>query len=431
MISEKTLRFLKKRSRWFDVIVIDGESSPVSFKNNRVHSILAKQNGGIGIRVNVEGRTGFSYTNDRDAVHEAAETAVTLARYGEEEGFELPLQEECPFMPFDEKINEFNIDDEISRAEDVISILRSSFPGINLDMGIYKSTGSMSLINSAGTETGYRTSSYSASISATLVREDGTKTDIWESDSSLSPFPFDGIRDEVLRKLGLSREDAAIPSGRIPLILSPKAASRMMGILLGGLNGRSVYRGISPFAGKSGEALFNPSLTITDDPTMEGTPYSYPFDDEGIPGRKKRLIDRGVIGTFINDLKHAERLGAEPTGNGSRGYSTTPSPSFSGIVIDPGKEPLDDLLKRFPTAVLADQFIGFGQSNTLTGDFSAGLDLAFLVKEGEITGRVRDAMITDNLFTLMAGEVLLSNEQFRKGSMVTPWILFPEVNYTC
>ena len=204
-----------------------------------------------------------------------------------------------------------------------------------------------------------------------------------------------------------------------------------MGIVASGLNAKAVWKGISPFADKKDTIMFNETFSLYDDPLLDGSPYSYPFDDEGVTAARKTLIDRGKIVNFVTDLKHAQKLNIPALGNGSRGYSSLPAPSFSNTSIDAGRQGVGEIIKSITRGILVDQFIGLGQSNTLTGDFSANLDLAFLIENGEITGRVKDCMIADNLFKLLEGEVIMSLEREQNGSSLMPYMLFPGINYTC
>ena len=212
--------------------------------------------------------------------------------------------------------------------------------------------------------------------------------------------------------------------------MSPRAFSRLLGIIASGLDARSVFKGISPFEGRRGEKLFSEKLTIVDDPLVDGSPYSFPFDDEGITARTKNLIAEGTVENFITALKHAERLNIEAMGNASRSYSSLPSPAFSSVIVAPGDTPLADLLKTMPQAILVESFIGLGQSNTLTGEFSANLDLAYMVKKGETVGRVKDCMVKGNLFELLKGDIIISEERELLGSSLVPHLLIPAVDYT-
>ncbi len=423
-------RYLDGKTRWHDIIEIESTSTSISFKNNRIYSANEKENRGYGIRVNRDGRTGFSYTNNPGSLTETADRALALAPYGDREDFTLPQSASEALEPYDRSIEDFSAENEIAAGREIIGLITDRHPGITVDMSIHRSSGRVRLVNSRGLDAEYRNSYFSASLSTTYINGNGVKIDIWESLSARKPVPFRELADAILRKIDYSLEVRKIESGKIPVIFTPKAGARLIGILTSGLNGKSVWKGISPFADKKGDKIFNEAFTLTNDPLNEESPYSYPFDDEGIPSRTASLIDRGTVTGFVTDLNHAAKLNLEPGGNASRGYSSMPVPSFSNIVIDGGPGSIDDLIAGTDRGIMVDQFIGLGQSNTLTGDFSANLDLAFLIEKGTITGRIKDCMITDNLFTLLAGDCTLSREREKTGAMLVPYILLPSVNFT-
>ena len=427
---EKIRDRLSGRVRWFDIIEIRGASTPVSFRNNRLHSITERNNCGYGVRVNVEGRTGFSYTNDATRLVEVADRAVELSSWGDIEDFDLPSKAEKLFEPYEDSINGFDVKREIALAEDAIAVLKKEFPKACIDVHVSGSSGEARIINSSGIDISYRNSHYHASISATLILDDGARIDTGESASSLAPTGYERMCDKIIQKIDAALVTKPMASGTIPVILSPRAFARVIGIMNAGLNAKSVWKGISPFADKRGVAMFNESLTVRDDPSIVDSPYSYPFDDEGVTARNKFLVNRGRIETFITDLKHAQKLDLVPEGNGSRTYTSLPYPSFSNIIIDPGKDGHDAMIRGISRGILVEQFIGLGQSNTLSGDFSANLELAYLIDNGSIAGRVKDCMLSDNLFKLLAGEIILSAEREQIGSVLAPYVLFPAVHFT-
>ncbi len=421
---------LSGKARWFDIIEVRGAGIPISFANNRLHSVTERHNSGFGVRVNVDGKTGFSYTNDTARLQETADRALALSAWGDREDFDLPAAAEKAFEPYDASIDGFDPGREIEAAEETIALILAAFPSATVDISVARSTGSMRLVNSSGLDCSFRSSHYGASIGATLILDDGARIDVGESAAFLAPAPHAELRSGILRKIEAALTTKKISSGRVPVLLSPRAFARVIGIMTAGLNAKSVWKGVSPFGDKRGERIFNASLTVRDDPGLPGSPYSYPFDDEGVTAVSKSLVDRGTIGTFITDLKHAQKMNLSPGGNGARGYSSLPYPAFSNITIEPGPEARDRIIGTVTRGILVEQFIGLGQSNTLTGDFSAGLDLAYLIEGGKITGRVKDCMISGNLFTLLAGEFALSAERERVGAVLAPSILFPSVNFT-
>ncbi len=427
---DRIREMLPGNAGWFDIIEVSGNSTPVSYRDNRLHSITERQNSGFGVRVNLNGRTGFSYSNDAGRIDETARRAVDMAAYGDNEDFELPGGADALFEPYSESIHDFDITREIDKAEAAIGAILRQFPDANMDCTLRKSTGSTRIVNSKGIDVSYKNSAYSASLSASLILDDGTRIDIGEGLSALAPVSYDALYKKIANKLENATHTRKLKSGKVPVILSPKAFARIIGIVTAGLSAKSVSKGISPFSDKIGTRLFSSRLTLSDDPALESSPYSRPFDDEGVTARKKVLINCGRIEKFISDLKYAHKLGLEPEGNGTRGYSSLPYPSFNNVIIEGGGVGFSEMLKSIKRGILADQFIGLGQSNTLTGDFSAGLDLAYLVENGEITGRIKDCMLSDNLFSLLNSDILLSSDRERSGSVLAPYALFPQVNYT-
>ena len=421
---------LEKKCDWFDILFTEGESTPLSFRNNEIYSIRERQTSGYGLRVNVNRRTGFSFTNERDHIENIIDEALAMAKQGDVEEFTLPADLcKSHLEPYSDEIRDYDPDAEIIKGREAISYIGERYPDIRIDVSISGASGSKRIVNSEGFNDSYRFSYYSASLTAKMVMKNGVLLEIWEGITDLKPADFRHLADRILEKLDRGVFIKETRSGRMPVVFTPKAFSSMLSILKPGLSAKSVFRGISPFADKIGTKTFNETFTIMDKPLVHSA-YGFPFDDEGIAAQDKVLIDKGVVTQFISDLKFAHKLGIEPSGNASRGYSSLPVPSFSNIVIAVGNMPSGDIIRSIKSGILVDQFIGLGQSNTLTGQFSANLDLAYLIDAGEIAGRVKDCMISDNFFELLSGEMQLSSDSEQVGSSLVPYCYFPSVNYT-
>jgi PmbA protein len=427
---EQIEKVIPGETGWYDAVYVSGKSTPVSFKNNRLYSLSESENSGFGVRINKESRTGFSYTNELDNITDTAKRALAMCSYGDEEKFSLPENTTVMFEPYDDAILKFNVSDEIKCAEKMIEDIKSVYPQISVDLGISSSAGKVRLINSRGVDVSYRESYYGLSVSCSYIMADGTRIETWESRSELKPVDCSALKDVMLGKIEKALTMGKIDSGLYPVIFPPQAFGRLISFIASGFSGVSVWKGVSPFAGKQGEKIFSESFTMTDNPYLEGSPFNVPFDGEGVAVAKNFLVRNGVVETFINDLKYAERLGLPPTGNASRGYSSLPSPSFHGIAVEPGEKSFEEIIAGIDRGIVAEQFIGLGQSNTITGDFSANMDLAYLVENGKIKGRVKDCMISGNINDLMKGDFTLSKDVERRGSSVLPYAFFPAVSIT-
>jgi len=421
---------LPSNTKWFDLIETSSETMPLQFKNNKFYSIKQKQNHGFGLRINIDDKIGFSYTNNMNSLDQTLSKAIALSKFGEKETFTL-IKDDCNyFEPYSEKIKDINLESEVVNIEKIISEITTVFPTALVNFSIGTSFGYERIVNSLGFDNSFRNSYFSASLSVSDVINGEEKISLWDGVSSIYQVEYKQLQNKIIKMLTLAQEKKELQSGRVPVIFTPKAFANLISILLSGLNGKSVYKGVSPFEKKMHEKIFSENFTVMDDPLLKDSPHSFPFDDEGVVAKRKSLINRGVVENFIVDLKYANKLSINPTGNGTRGYAGLPYPSFSNIVIAQGNFSSDELINDISEGILVDQFIGLGQSNTLTGDFSANLDLAYFIKNGKILGRIKDSMISDNIFRLLSHSVEFSNNRESVGSILSPYVFCKDVAFT-
>ncbi|HOU83933.1 MAG TPA: TldD/PmbA family protein [Spirochaetota bacterium] len=421
-------KYLKANTEWYEFYFEESESFPISFANNRFYSMSEKFSSGCGIRVSVNGRIGFSFSNNKDKLLETAQTAVSLSKFSEIQQITLPEITHNIIEPITYVKNDISTDLEISSAENTISLITSEFNDALSDVRINSGKGSRRIINSKGLDYSSKYSFYSASISTERILDDKSRISVWDSVSSIKKENYGHLCSEIVKIHILSQTSTKVNPGKVPVIFTPHAFSSLISILLNQLSGGSHYKKISPFTGKIGEKLFSDNLTITDNPLLDNSYHSFALDDEGVTARQKDIISSGVIKEIITDLKYSSLLGIKPSGNSSRSYSSLPSPSFSNVIIKPGTLSLSDLMKTAKNGILVDQMIGLGQSNTITGDFSCNLSLAFSFNENEIQGRIKDCMISGNLYQLLNSEIIFSSETKQTGNFNCPYVLFSSVD---
>jgi len=421
---------LNSRLNWFDFITEYYQYVPIKFKNNKLFSINDKQNSGFGLRVNKDGKTGLSYTNSPDKLSRMITNAENISKFGEEEKFSLPDKIPTPVDLNNYADYDFRVNDEIFKGEALISSILEKLPESENDVSISMSKGSSLFINSGGLCLGKKSSFYSSSISTLLVDKNGGRTDIWNSLSGIASVDINNLAEKILYYAELSKTNRELAAGTYPVIFTPKAFSSLMSIILSGLSAISIYKKISPYYSHFNEKFYSEKLTIIDDPLLQGSAYSYYCDDEGVESKKEELISGGVIKSCVSNLKYASLLGLSPSGNSSRSYSDMPYPSFSNIVVLPGEVHSSALIKNVKRGILADQFLGLGQSNTITGDFSANIDLGFMIDNGEISGRLKDCMISGNLFDMLKSSIEFSSDSEKQGSQTLPYLYCGNVNFS-
>jgi len=285
----------------------------------------------------------------------------------------------------------------------------------------------VNIINSRGGQADYRASAFSLGIEGTLVR--GTDMlFVGENQSSCHPLTEPGsIAEVVLRQLELARNQASVPGQSLPVIFTPQGvASALISPLMAAFSGRTVLQGASPIGNRLAQPVFDEKLFLWDDPTLDYRPSSRPCDDEGVVSQRTPLIEQGVVTNFLYDLQTAGLAKTKSTGNGGRSGGGLPAPSPSAFSISPGSATLDEMVSDIREGLVIELLMGAGQGNILNGDFSGNVLLGYKVEHGKIVGRVKDTMVSGNVYQALKQIVAIGSEARWVGSLVkTPHLYIP------
>jgi PmbA protein len=180
-----------------------------------------------------------------------------------------------------------------------------------------------------------------------------------------------------------------------------------------------------------GKTLFDKNLTINDNPLIPFNTGSSPCDGEGVPCQVTPLISQGSVSNFYYDLQTAARAKTKSTGNGLR-MGGLPAPGYHCIVISPGKVSFAAMVKGIKEGIIVEQLLGAGQGNMLGGDFSGNVLLGYKIENGEIVGRVKDTMVSGNVYQLLKKITAIgSDTKWSGGSLSAPSICCENVSVAC
>ncbi len=158
-------------------------------------------------------------------------------------------------------------------------------------------------------------------------------------------------------------------------------------------------------------------------------PFSCPFDDEGTPTRPITFINHGILQLFYTDRTTGRALGSGTTGNGFRpGLGSYPTPGLFNILIQQGTKSLDELIATMEEGLIVDQMLGGGAG--ISGDFSINVDLGYRVKNGKIIGRVKDTMVSGNVYTALKQLLEIGSDVDWNGSCYTPSLVVDSLSIT-
>lgn len=197
-----------------------------------------------------------------------------------------------------------------------------------------------------------------------------------------------------------------INPGKYDVLFYPMAIANLIEYLSMLLSGLYVYMKISPYAGRIGENIASENFTLIDNPLREDSVGFVVADDEGSPTRRKALIEKGVLRTYLLNYWLSRYFNLENTGNAGIIF-----PRAFTLEIQEGSESIDSLESDLKEGIIITNTWYTRFQNYFTGDFSTvPRDNAFYVKNGEIKGIVRNLRISDNLPLMFYRIMALGND---------------------
>jgi PmbA protein len=278
------------------------------------------------------------------------------------------------------------------------------------------SAGQWRMVTSGGFSGVHRASTFS--LGAAVIAGDEAGMEIgydgrsarWQGDL---PQP-QAIGAEAGRRAAGRLGARKIASTTAPVIFENRLAASLISPLVGAISGPSIARGTSFLKDKLGQAVFSKGVEITDDPHRLRGLGSSPFDDEGVANAPIKLIEAGVLTTWLLNSSSARQLGLATTGHASRGLAGPPGVSPSNLTVQPGSRDQAGLMADAGAGLLVTSM--FGPSlNGNTGDWSVGCS-GFWFEGGEIAYPVNEITVAGNLIDIYARLVPGSDLELRGAS---------------
>lgn len=427
---EEILAKARKLAQAAEVFTLSAEETTAQFEANRLKNIQSKQSTHLALRIIKEGRLGYATTTETDNVDSLIDNAAETAQFGMSAKFELPpLTTFPPIDILDPAVEATPIEKMNELGQELIEIITRHTPDILCEAVVSRDTVSVKLLNSSGGQADYRQSIFSLGVMGSLIRE----TDmlfVGESQSSGHPLtkPQD-IARVVTRQLELAKDQAPVPTRQLPVVFTPRGvASALIHSLMMAFNGKTVLQGASPIGNRLDQKVFDQKISLWDDPTIAFRPNSRPCDDEGVPSQHTPLIEEGIVSNFLYDLQTAGLARAKSTGSASRGGGL-PTPSPSSFIIAPGEADFDDMIKDIKEGLVIEQLMGAEQGNILGGDFSGNVLLGYKVESGKIVGRVKNTMVSGNVYQVLKEVTAIGNKaEWVGSSLYTPPLYCPRLS---
>ena len=389
-----------------EAYVARAKDTAVRVYEGEVEHFTSAQSEGVGIRVVRDGRIGFAYagTLERDAVKEVLAEArdnVTFGTPDEWAGLASPdgvavveqdlWREELLALPTVDKITMAKELERLTLAADSrVRVDEADYADVQAEGAVATSTG----IATAGRET-------AAYLSVSTLADDGDVTHTgFGFTVGRAPGDFDPEKaareaaERATRLLGATKPTTA----RVTVVLDPFVSAQLIGIIGSTLNGEAVLKGRSIFAGRIGEDVAAPNLTLIDDPTNPLAYTASEIDGEGLATRRNVLIEGGLLQQFVQSSYSARRSGTASTGNATRGgFKSTPGCGCLALSLVPGTRTQAELVADVDEGVLIQMVQGLHSGvNPVSGDFSTGAS-GLMIRQGQLAEPVREFTIASTL----------------------------------
>lgn len=415
----------------WEIAAVHSESVSIGVRGSEVDKFQESTSSGLALRVIANQRPGFAYVigGDPAGIERAAQEALASAAASDPEpGFSLaaPVDDPPQVEVFDPELAAEPVEAKVAKAKQLAATALAADPRVvHVQPAEYGSAVStVRLWSSEGLDFTHRGTNVSAGALAMAAGDDEQEMG-WDSRSARFVAEIDcaALGAEAGRRAAAFLGARPVPDGRYDVILDREVAVQFLGLLAASLQGDSLLKGRSLLAGKEGQEVISPLLSIIDDGLYPRGLGSGSLDDEGTPMAKKVLVERGVLAGFIYDRLWGARAGRESTGNGMRGsLKGPPGVGFSNLYLEPGGKSQGELEADMGSGLVICEIMGGHTADPVSGEFSFGAS-GFLVENGQRARPVKSIAIAGQVLDIFSTVTAVGSDLEFSGRQGSPSLL--------
>jgi PmbA protein len=400
----------------------EGCGLSVSVRKGELETVERNRDKSLGVTVYVGHRRGNASTSDfsEKAIQQTVQAAFDIARFtAEDPTAGLPDEEDIakdqpeldlfhPWSINSEEAAQLALACEAAALKTSRRITNSDGAGVSAQQSHFFSA------HTHGFRGGYASSRHSMSVAPIAampgkhaeMQRDAWYTSMRSADQMASPEAVGRYAAErALSRLG-SRK---IPTTECPVLFESPVAAGLLGGFVQAVSGGSLYRKSSFLLDSLGKQVFPKHIDILEDPHVLRGKGSSPFDDEGVRGKKRKVVSGGRVEGYFLSSYSARKLGMKTTGNAGGSHNLIMSSKLTRAEDD-----LKAMLQKLGTGLFVIELMGQGV-NYVTGDYSRGAS-GFWVENGEIAFPVHEITIAGNLKTMFKGIEAIGADTYNYGA---------------
>ncbi|GAB2505296.1 metalloprotease TldD [Pseudoxanthomonas sangjuensis] len=362
---------------------------------------------GVGVRAISGEKTGFAYSDDINSVAlvEAAKSARAISRDGGSlQPHPLAVGGGRALYSSDDPIDGLGNDAKVEALRAVDRLLRAADPRVKqVTASLSGGVDTVLVARSDGVLAADVRPLVRMNIQV-IVEQDGRRESGYAGFGGRYAYAEllgDGKPEkfarEALRQALVNLEAVDAPAGVMPVVLGNGWPGVLLHEAVGhGLEGDFNRKGTSTYAGRMGQRVAAPGVTIVDDGTLAGRRGSLNIDDEGTPTNCTTLIEDGILVGYMQDSHNARLMGMQPTGNGRReSFAHLVMPRMTNTYMLAGRHDPQEMIRSVKKGLYAVNF-GGGQVDITSGKYVFSATEAYLIEDGKITAPVKGATLIGN-----------------------------------
>ena len=393
-----------------ELLISSGNSALTRFANNTIHQNVAEENTQISVRVSFGGRTARATTNksDTDSLRRVVQSAEALARVQQDDPDLLPMPTPdearsnglvAPARYFESTARLTPQDRAAAVAQMVAVATRNRLT----TAGVYSTSELVEgIFNSRGVAHWYEQTLAEVSITMLAATSSG-----WQKANSPDAQQVNHVHmaEVAAQKAIDSPNPAELPPGKYTVILEPSAVLDAVGYMFWDFGGSALLEQRSFLNERIGKQLFGENITVWDDayhPLQVGAP----FDGEGMPRQRIKLIEQGVVKAVTYARSSARRMAASDVA-GNVGPVTATGHGFA-LPNEIGEAPLS--LVFVPPQADQPQSLEQMIASTARGLLVTRL---WYIREVDLYEKILTGMTRDGTFLIEGGKLQRGVRNFR------------------
>ena len=226
-----------------------------------------------------------------------------------------------------------------------------------------------------------------------------------------TPALVDNLCREAVGRAVILFEAVKPPAGEMPVVLGPGLTGILLHEAIGhGMEADFNRKKISTFTTMIGKKVAESFVTIIDDGTLDALCGSLNVDDEGTPGQKTVLVEKGILTSYLHDKISAQFYRVKPTGNGRRqDYENYVQPRMRNTYMLGGPATPEEVIRSVEKGIYVKD-VANGQVKIGEGDFAFYVSQGQLIEKGQLTAPIKDVNIMGNGPKMLANVTMLAND---------------------